>query len=234
MDPASVKSAESADPAPPAGSAATRPADGKTAAGSPAGRSRKTGADRAADSTAAKPATRQTQPDAKAGSSRPARKATAKSAAQPTAKAAAQPDAKAAGGRPARKTTAKPVAKPRPPRPEDKPFGEFVPRLLMPAMARACQAHGGHAPAMELLEAPMPVVGGSCWQIRGELPGQKRFWLCFTTADINARKTIALAESGGQPSLLEPFLIDEKRMSLALLVSRLVQRLDGQKWLGPN
>ena len=45
---------------------------------------------------------------------------------------------------------------------------------------------------------------------------------------------MALAEAGGQPSLLESFLIDEKKMSLALLVSRLVSRLNGQKWLGPN
>ncbi|MBM5827354.1 MAG: DUF2996 domain-containing protein, partial [Cyanobacteria bacterium M_surface_7_m2_040] len=27
---------------------------------------------------------------------------------------------------------------------------------------------------------------------------------------------------------------DEKKMTLVLLVSRLVQRLNGQKWLGPN
>ena len=80
----------------------------------------------------------------------------------------------------------------------------------------------------------MPVVGGQCWQIQGELPGPRRFWLCFEKPDISSRKTFALAESGQEPSLLEPFLIDEKRMSLALLVARLVQRLNGQKWLGPN
>ena len=45
---------------------------------------------------------------------------------------------------------------------------------------------------------------------------------------------MAVAEGGSEPSLLESFLIDEKKMSLALLVSRLVQRLNGQKWLGPN
>jgi len=45
---------------------------------------------------------------------------------------------------------------------------------------------------------------------------------------------IALADAGSEPTLLESFLIDEKRMSLALLVSRLLQRLNGQKWLGGN
>ena len=43
-------------------------------------------------------------------------------------------------------------------------------------------------------------------------------------------KTFAVAEAGAQPSLLESFLIDEKRITLALLVSRTVQRLNGQKW----
>ena len=132
--------------------------------------------------------------------------------------------ANAAGKAPARKKT----------RPEDQPFAEFVPKLLIPAMAQACATHGGATPTLKLQEAAMPVVGGSCWRIEGELPGPRRFWLCFEKPDINSRKTFALAESGQEPSLLEPFLIDEKRMSLPLLVARLVQRLDGQKWLGPN
>ncbi|MYF35808.1 MAG: DUF2996 domain-containing protein [Synechococcus sp. SB0678_bin_12] len=118
--------------------------------------------------------------------------------------------------------------------PEDQPFAEFVPGLLIPAMAQACATHGGSAPTLQLQEASMPVVGGQCWRIQGELPGPRRFCLCFEKPDINSRKTFALAESGHEPSLLEPFLIDEKRVSLALLVARLVQRLNGQKWLGPN
>jgi len=68
----------------------------------------------------------------------------------------------------------------------------------------------------------------------GELPGDRRFWLCFNSEDIASGKTITLAEPGSDPTLLESFLIDEKRMSLALLVSRLLQRLNGQKWLGGN
>jgi len=79
------------------------------------------------------------------------------------------------------------------------------------------------------------VVGGNCWMVKGDLPGERRFWLCFATPELGAIKTIALAEGGSDaPSLLESFLIDEKKMTLALIVSRLVQRLNGQKWLGPN
>ena len=68
----------------------------------------------------------------------------------------------------------------------------------------------------------------------GELPGGRRFWVCFESENINSSKLIALADQGSEPTLLESFLIDEKRMSLALLVSRLLQRLNGQKWLGGN
>ena len=76
--------------------------------------------------------------------------------------------------------------------------------------------------------------GGSCPMVIGELPGDRRFWLCFGSANINSPKLIALADAGSEPTLLESFLIDEKRMSLPLLVSRLLQRLNGQKWLGRN
>jgi hypothetical protein len=53
-------------------------------------------------------------------------------------------------------------------------------------------------------------------------------------ADETETSAIALAEAGAEASLLESFLIDEKKMTLALLVSRVVSRLNGQKWLGAN
>jgi hypothetical protein len=125
-------------------------------------------------------------------------------------------------------------AKVKPPAPEETPFLDFVPQLLLPALAREIETYGGPAPELGFEQGPMPVVGGDCWMVKGSLPGERRFWLCFTAADIGAAKTISLTEGGGTPSLLEPFLSDEKKISLALLVSRLVQRLNGQKWLGPN
>jgi hypothetical protein len=155
------------------------------------------------------------------------------SADQPTSKAAAQPAAK-----PDAKSTAKPDAKPakaaKPPALEDAPFATFIPESLLPALAREIRSYGGPEADLRFEQGPMPVVGGSCWMVVGTLPGERRFWLCFTADNINATKAVALAEPGAEPSLLEPFLSDEKRMSQALLVSRLVQRLNGQKWLGPN
>ena len=97
---------------------------------------------------------------------------------------------------------AKAAPKAKPPKPEDKPFAEFVPQLLIPALAKEIESYGGPAPALELEQAAMPVVGETCWQIRGELPGDRRFWLCFTKDDIQAPKTFAIAESGAPPSLL--------------------------------
>lgn len=129
---------------------------------------------------------------------------------------------------------AKPAPKAKPPAPEDKPFSEFVPELLLPALAKEIQSYGGPEPELSFVQGPMPVVGTTCSMVCGTLPGGRRFWLCFTADDISSPKTIAVAEAGAEPSLLESFLIDEKKITLALLVSRLVQRLNGQKWLGPN
>jgi hypothetical protein len=139
--------------------------------------------------------------------------------------------AQPAQAKPAEATAAKPA---KPPAPEDKPFADFVPNLLIPAIAKEIEAYGGPACSLSFEQGPMPVVGSPCWMVIGALPQGRRFWLCFTSDTINAAKTIAVAEAGAEPSLLESFLIDEKKMSLALLVSRLVQRLNGQKWLGAN
>jgi hypothetical protein len=126
------------------------------------------------------------------------------------------------------------AAKAKPPAPEDQPFSRFVPDLLIPALTKEIANYGGPTVELGFSQGPMPVVQSPCWMVQGTLSDQRRFWLCFVSDDINSAKTIALAESGSEPSLLESFLIDEKKMTLALLVSRLVQRLNGQKWLGPN
>ena len=80
----------------------------------------------------------------------------------------------------------------------------------------------------------VPLWAGIAGCSKGVLPSDRRFWLCFESDSIASGKTIALAETGSDPSLLESFLIDEKRINLALLQSRLLQRLNGQKWFGGN
>ncbi|MEB3173491.1 MAG: DUF2996 domain-containing protein [Cyanobacteriota bacterium] len=144
------------------------------------------------------------------------------------------PESDPAPQTPAAAETAAPAPKAKPPAPEDKPFAEFLPQLLVPALTQEIRSYGGGDCELAIEQGAMPVVGMACTMLRGTFADQRRFWLCFTQDDINSPKTIALAEAGSEPSLLESFLIDEKKMSLALLVSRLVQRLNGQKWLGPN
>ena len=129
---------------------------------------------------------------------------------------------------------AKPAPKPKPQKPEDKPFPEFIDTLFLPAVVEQLKSNDITAERLERVDGDRPVVGGSCPMVIGELPGGRRFWLCFAKEDINSQKVIALADPGSEPTLLESFLIDEKRTSLALLVSRLLQRLNGQKWLGGN
>jgi hypothetical protein len=147
----------------------------------------------------------------------------ASSAPKPVAEAKPSAEAKSA-----------PAVKVKPPAPEDKPFATFIPELFLPALTKQILVCGGPLPDLRLVEAPMPVVSTSCWQVIGAFPSGRRFWLCFTAAEINAAKTFSVAESGCEPSLLESFLIDERKTTLALLVSRVVSRLNAQKWLGPN
>jgi hypothetical protein len=122
----------------------------------------------------------------------------------------------------------------KPPKLEDKPFTSFIQDDLIPCLLKGLQSHGITPESLELVQGERPVVGGDCWMVTGSLPPGRRFWLCFNDDSINAGKTFALADPGTEPSLLESFLIDEKRMSLPLRLSRLLQRLNGQKWLGGN
>ncbi len=139
------------------------------------------------------------------------------------------------------KETAKPdkakpavVKKTPAPKLEDKPFEIFIREDFIPSLSQALNEYGLKPTALELNQGKRPVVGGSCWMVSGDIPSDRRFWLCFSSDSINSSKTIALADPGTEPSLLEPFLIDEKKTTLPLLRSRLLQRLNGQKWLGAN
>ena len=119
-------------------------------------------------------------------------------------------------------------------KPEEKPFQEFINDELLPKLRKSLIDNG--CPPIELVLKPgeMPVVGGTCWMVFGEFEQRRCFWLCFASEDIASSKTFCLAEAGALPSLLESFLIDERKTTLALLLSRIFQRLNGQKWLGSN
>ena len=95
---------------------------------------------------------------------------------------------------------AKPAAKPKPPKPEDKPFPEFIDSLFVPAVVKQLAEHGISPDRLERVNGPRPVVGGDCPMVIGELPGGRRFWVCFESENINSSKLIALADQGSEPT----------------------------------
>tara|TARA_Y100001968_G_scaffold314657_1_gene340307 strand:+ start:1493 stop:2044 length:552 start_codon:yes stop_codon:yes gene_type:complete len=122
----------------------------------------------------------------------------------------------------------------KPPKVEDKPFREFITKHLVPDLKSSIETKGILVEDIELIEGQRPVVGGRCWMVFCQISNQRRFWLCFNKDSITSDKTILLAESNSEPSIVESFLIDEKKTTLPLLISRVLQRLNGQKWIGMN
>ncbi len=120
------------------------------------------------------------------------------------------------------------------PKIEDKPFDDFINHHFIPDLTKSLSKYGIDNPLIKLIHDQRPVTGGECWMVYGELQEDRKFWLCFSASQITSPKTIAISESSEQPGLLESFLIDERKITLQLLISRTLQRLNGQKWLGRN
>ena len=122
----------------------------------------------------------------------------------------------------------------KPPKPEDKPFKEFINEELIPTLKKELNSKAVVITELIFKEQERPVVGGKCHCLYLNIDNGRRVWLCFNDEKISSIKSIILSERGSNPSLIESFLIDEKKTTLSLLVSRLLQRLNGQKWLLPN
>lgn len=138
---------------------------------------------------------------------------------------------KAAGAKPAAK-------KEKPPAVEDKPFAEFMQEHYLPALQKAIADEGVPDAQLTFIKQKYPIIGfdsaEECWQIIGSWQnGKRQFNVYFPDEDIQGKKGFSCNE-GKKPSTLESFLIDERKITLDLLVSRLVYRLNGQKWLGRN
>ena len=117
---------------------------------------------------------------------------------------------------------------------EKKPFNEFVNDHLLPSIIHEFKDRGFEINDINLKNTLRPIAGDKCWVIYCEINNICNFWLCFEKEDITSLKSISLCKSNQKPSVIESFLIDEKRITLKLIISRILQRLNGQKLIGIN
>ena len=132
-------------------------------------------------------------------------------------------------------TPAKPIPKPVKELPvEKKPFQEFINIHLIPALKDEINQRGLEINKINLKKTNRPIAEDTCWVINCEIKDTCSFWLSFEKEDISSLKSISLAKPYQKPSIIESFLIDEKRITLKLIISRVLQRLNGQKLIGVN
>ena len=117
---------------------------------------------------------------------------------------------------------------------EKKPFQEFINMHLIPSLTEEINQRGLEINNINLTNTNRPIAGDKCWVINCEIKDTCNFWLSFEKDDISSLKSISLSKPNQQPSIIESFLIDEKRITLKLIISRVLQRLNGQKLIGVN
>ena len=117
---------------------------------------------------------------------------------------------------------------------EKKPFNEFVNDNLLPSLIQEFNERGFEVKEINLKNTTRPIAGDKCWVIFCDIKDICNFWLSFEKEDISSLKSISLCKSNQKPSVIESFLIDEKRITLKLIISRILQRLNGQKLIGIN
>ena len=127
------------------------------------------------------------------------------------------------------------ASKPKKPEPiEKKPFGEFINNHLIPSLIEEFNERGFEIIDISLKNIPRPIANDKCWVIFCAIKDTCNFWLSFEKEDISSLKSISLSRPNQKPSVIESFLIDEKRITLNLIISRILQRLNGQKLIGVN
>jgi hypothetical protein len=135
----------------------------------------------------------------------------------------------------------KPAAKKKakPPALEDKPFTEFMEQHFTPKLQAALTEAGLGDMQISFTKQPVSLAGfdskEECWQIEGKWQqGKRQFNLYYFDEDIKGQKGFSAATHGVKPSTLESFMIDERKITLDLMVLYTLQRINGEKWLGRN
>ena len=117
---------------------------------------------------------------------------------------------------------------------EKKPFLEFVNEYLIPEIKNEFKLKGKQVNKINLQKTHRPIAEDICWVIYCEINNTCNFWLSFEKDDITSLKSFSLCKNYEKPSIIESFLIDEKKITLKLIISRILQRLNGQKLIGAN
>jgi hypothetical protein len=132
------------------------------------------------------------------------------------------------------------VKKAKPPALEEKPFNDFMSQDYMPALKKALAGSGVENADLAFVKQLIPVRGYAslpeCWQVQGKWKsalGPRQFNLYFFDEALQGQRGFSYTEST-MPSTMESFRIDERKLTLDLLVLGTIQRLDAQKWLLRN
>jgi Protein of unknown function (DUF2996) len=129
----------------------------------------------------------------------------------------------------------------KPPAIEAKPLPDFMAQDCLPALKQKLESNGINDIDLSFGTAKVTVKGyGStpdCWQLIGKWQADRQprqFNIYFFDADLQGQRGFSYSSDGTLPSTMESFRIDERKLSLDLLVSGVLQRLDNQKWLDQN
>ncbi len=117
---------------------------------------------------------------------------------------------------------------------EKKPFNEFINDHLIPEIINEFKIRGKIIEEINIKKTNRPISEDICWVIYCEVQETCNFWLSFEKEDITSLKSFSLCKNYEKPSIIESFLIDEKKITLKLIISRILQRLNGQKLIGAN
>jgi len=142
---------------------------------------------------------------------------------------------------PGAKAKAAPKAKKeKPPKPEDKPFNEFMEEHFVPELDKALNEGGWNGVVLSFEKGPLVVKGADpseqYWQVQGHRTtgSDRQFHIVFSKEDIKGPKYFYYSQGDSPSSTVEQFMGDERRITLDLLVLYTLQRLNGQKWLTRN
>ncbi|MFM2432345.1 MAG: hypothetical protein RLZZ511_3559 [Cyanobacteriota bacterium] len=136
---------------------------------------------------------------------------------------------------------AKPAKAAKAPAVEDKPLPEFMAQDCLPALAEALKQGGLPQVDLTFQQRPIAVRGyastADCWQLQGNWQADSQahqFNVYFFDGSLQGQRGYSASIGNRMPGTMESFRIDERKMSLALFVSGVLQRLNGQKWLDRN